>query len=121
MESRSASIILSRVNVEDTGRRRRIWTTLFIAMAIASVIGFCGFVSEFTKLVSGFVPRDLVWEGIRTGLNTAAVAFWIAFPILYRIRVPKSAAALVWERMLQRAEEMFDRHAAARGRKRWWR
>ena len=56
---------------------------------------------------------------LMTGLNTTAVAFWILFPLLYWILVPKSEAALAWEENLRKADELFKREAAA-GRGSWW-
>jgi hypothetical protein len=90
-------------------------------MLIAVLFGFIGFISAFV----GFTMRaprsidDLVRDGIHTGLNTVAVTFWIAFPILYLIRVPKSAAALDWDRRLAVAEEVFKREKAQGRGSRW--
>ena len=95
--------------------------TLIISSSVSLFCGFCGFLMPLVGFTMRRpVPLEVLYrQMLVNGLNTMAIAFWMTFPILYWILVPKSRAALVWEENLRKADELFKREAAA-GRGSWW-
>ena len=91
-------------------------------MTFSLSLGIFGFITPMVGLTMRrpFPSMEALLQAMLSrGLNTAAVTFWIAFPILYCIRVPKSTAALDWDRRMKMAEEIFKRERAL-GRGSWW-
>jgi hypothetical protein len=107
------------VNAPDRQRRKRFWTTVLLSVVLASAFGVLGSFSKLVALLPIPSFQDLISTAVFKGVNIAAIAFWIIFPILYCIHVPdyyQSPAALDWERRMKLAEEIFAREAKRRRR-----
>src|SRR5436190_9607434 len=96
--------------MSDSAFRSRLLRNLALAMVVAVFVGGCVYLSALGSMRMRGRPVSVIREqAIPEGLNTAAISFWILFPVLFLTRVYKTAAVLDCDRRIRLAEEMYRR------------
>lgn len=96
--------------MSDAGFRTRLLQNAVLAMFVAVLFGSPVYLAGCIGSTLAPQPASALHRrAIRASCNTAAVVFWMLFPVLFILRVYKTAAVLDFERRVRFAEDLFRR------------
>jgi hypothetical protein len=92
-------------------RRRAIIVAAGVSLLVSVIVGVVVGVVVTPAWFGTLRPKAPLRNSLTSGLNTAAVVFWIFFLPQFLVEMSKSPAVLELERRVKMAEELFKRRA----------